>query len=219
MTLKRLHVFLGAVLIYSTNSLAQEYPYDNPTAPEPTDTQSVLPKESPSQDSRSLVQNTPARSVTRLSFRVGGNWAFFQVPQETGSLSESGFGIEGIFGIGWDFRFYPAFVELETGYRMHFIQADEPFHIIPLTIGTYFRTRIGARSTFKWGFKGGLDFRYSSFVNTSGLTQLDWGIVPHWGLAAQWELGSLLIEPFVYINRIQKDFMFLSGGLRTGLRF
>jgi hypothetical protein len=216
------HTALALILIsLSLNSYSQDYPYDSPNASSSTDTVDTLPKETPS-DSRpeSLgAKPEPARSLKRFSFRLGGNYSFIQVPSDAGSELTKGFGLEAVLGLGWDFRFYPAFVEFETGYRKHFLGNAEPFHIIPLGFGTYFRTRTGARSFFKYGFKGGLDFRYASYVNTNGSTRLSWGLVPHWGLALQWEFGLFVIEPFVYLNRIQPNMNFISGGLRTGLRF
>jgi hypothetical protein len=208
-------------LIWTVALLAQDYPYDNPAKPTTTDTQAVLPKETPLDAKSSVLgpKNEPIRSLVRYSMRFGANWSYFESPGILGTNSTSGFGLEGIVGIGWDFRFYPAFLEFETGYRQHFLTATNPFHIVPVGFGTYFRSRLGARSILKYGFRGGLDIRYATYTNGLGGSSLSWGVLPYWGLGLQYEMGSFVIEPFVYFNRIQTSMNFVSSGLRTGLRF
>ncbi len=217
MSLTRKTLLLGAVL--SSSAYAQDYPYDDepsgeaPLPPEgPTETPTpapALPTEGPG---RASPKRTRQPSLFRVALKAGANFA---VLSSAAAGSHSGMGIEGVVAMGWDLAYQPIFLELEFGYRSHFM-GDDPLHIVPIRFGTFYRKRMARTRLWKPGVAVSFDARMEASANGSGS---DLNFLPALHLSNQFEFGNFLAEPVVSLYRLGSTGNSIAAAFRLGYRY
>jgi hypothetical protein len=212
---------LASIALLSLAASAQDYPYDE----SPVANGDVLPVEKPADAlRRGSTDAEPveapaaggarkrANALFRVGVKAGLNFALLHAG-DAGNFS--GIGIEAAVSAGWDLPYQPIFLELETGYRNHFL-TDNPTHIIPLKFGVFYRERVGARNLWKPGVGMSLDARIETDSSTGGKS---FALMPSLHLSSLWELDAFLVEPMISIYRVQSSLTSLAFALRGGYRF
>jgi hypothetical protein len=213
----RIPLFLGASVIccsfLSLSTQAQDYPYDALETQEQV--RSELPTEAPTpKETPSGVRVRPQLSF--LGVKTGGNFGVIQVPSDSATTSISGIGAEAhVFG-SWDFPVHPIATDFQIGYRSYFLSSDfDPLHSVPLALGTFYRNRLGARSSWKIGVRAGIELQIDK--DSTGATRV--ALMAPLTLASLWELQRFILELNVQILRIQSQRGFLSSSALIGFRF
>jgi len=209
---------------------APDYPYDEepattvPGATAPTPPADGLPIEKPAPALRKnaptgpLESETPTAPATRRSlpnlFRFGVKTGFSWNFVHSSGGNFSGYGIDALVSAGWDLAYQPVYLELESGYRGHFLN-DNPAHIVPLKFGVFYRERIGAKNLWKPGLSASLDLR----LEKDAAAETAVALVPALHVSSLWEFDRYLIEPMLSIYRVESALTSVTFAFRGGYRF
>ena len=195
---------------------AQDYPYDGLSTEEQV--RQALPTEAPEpkDPARGGTVAPKSRQLSFLGVKAGMNFGVFQSTLETVTSEVTGAGFEGFVFSSWDHPINPIATDFQVGYRSLFVLGSESsLHAIPVQLGTFYRNRLGLRSSWKIGVRAGLELQLDK--DDSG--QSRWGLMTPLGLAMVWEFHRFVLELNSSVYRIQSGRHFLSSGALLGLRF
>lgn len=152
--------------------------------------------------------------LLRYTLKGGVNYA---VVEDGPGRTFSNIGFDAIISAGWDLAYYPLFIEFESGYQQLFVQDDliDPIHVIPLSLGFFYRTRSGPTSLLKIGILSSLGLFFEKDTNDKTLFALKSFIGP----SISYDMGSIVIQPSFLIRNIFEDFNYFMFSTRIGFRF
>lgn len=197
----------------SSVASAQDYPYDDYSAPSSATPQLKKKKEYDADYKVPVERPRNPRNdldaVFGLNLQAGGTFTFLQSTQSNVTTKSIGPGYTIALGFGWDLQHQPISIEIESGFQQNLLGTQSKFSAVPLKFSTYYWTKLSPSSVIRLGGGPSLDFRMQSG---------DKGVFAGWNLSMIYEYESFTFEPALEIMRFHSGDSLFMGALYLGYR-
>ena len=204
-------------LFFANNSAeAQSYPYQQQKQTEELSEEQKLQRRQKRIKRVERIKEILFDHEQLITLKGGVN--FSKIDDGLGN-TDSGLGYEAAIGLAFDYKYFPLYLELESGFKQLITELeDASVSVIPFRFGVFYKRKIGKNSAIMPGLISAVDLVITETKGTSG-TEQNTNMIAAFGASVMLNWKPIILEPGVQFYAFGKNRGFYNFFGRLGVSF